>query len=55
VEDIEKPPFEIIDNTDDVSEPRPAAMINMRGGAQQRANKIARRSQIEDSMTDPYQ
>lgn len=32
VEDIEKPPFEIIDNTDDVQEPRPAAIVSGPGG-----------------------
>ena len=27
VEEIEKPPFEINDNTDDILEPRPAAIV----------------------------
>jgi hypothetical protein len=48
VEEIEKPPYEINDNTDDVMEPRPAAIAP----ASVRSSKIKRDGAVYNAYQD---
>ena len=39
VEQIEKPPYDIVDNTDDVEEPKPAEITNINNSVRQSMRK----------------